>query len=82
MKCIKLIGPEQNGTAGVWFALSQNETRRSDFASRAAKFMTHYANGTKRRVALDGPSFQHYWSFVVRKRTIHPFFSFSEIMLK
>jgi hypothetical protein len=52
-------GAEQNGTAGIWFALSQNETRRSDYASRAARFMTHYANGTARRVALDGVDFDY-----------------------
>ena len=49
-------GPEYNGTAGMWYALSQNATRRSDYAARAAKFMTHHANGTLRRVALDGVS--------------------------
>lgn len=44
---------------GMWFALSQNSSRRADYVARATKFMTHFANGTERRVALDGISFDY-----------------------
>jgi hypothetical protein len=43
----------------IWNALSPNETARKQWVDHAVARLTHYPNGTARRVAVDGISFDY-----------------------
>jgi hypothetical protein len=47
----------ESAPTAIWNALSPNETARKTWVDQAVRMLTHYSNGTARRVAADGISF-------------------------
>ena len=52
-------GPSPSTSSTIWNALSPNETARAQWIDHAVRMLSHFPNGTARRVAVDGISFDY-----------------------
>ena len=56
-----MLSDVESGSAPstIWNALSPNETARVQWIDHAVRMLTHFPNGTARRVAVDGIDFDY-----------------------